>query len=121
MNKRERLRDRIFNKFGGRCAYCGCELQKGWHVDEVKPVRRNGDGTCLHPENFNEDNQYPSCPSCNINKHSMGLEDFRGAIKRYVVSLNKHSTQYKMAKKFNLIMEINTGVEFYFERYNLKS
>lgn len=34
-------REIIFNKFGGRCAYCGCELTKGWHVDEVEPVRRN--------------------------------------------------------------------------------
>lgn len=33
-------RDIIFNKYGGRCAYCGCELQKGWHVDHREPVER---------------------------------------------------------------------------------
>ena len=38
VSKKDRLI--IFNKFGGRCAYCGTELQKGWHVDEVEPVRR---------------------------------------------------------------------------------
>lgn len=38
MNKSDRLK--IFNKFGGRCAYCGCELQKGWHVDELMPCKR---------------------------------------------------------------------------------
>lgn len=30
----------VFHKYGGRCAYCGCELQKGWHVDHVEPCRR---------------------------------------------------------------------------------
>lgn len=30
----------IFDKFGGKCAYCGCDLLKGWHVDHLKPVRR---------------------------------------------------------------------------------
>lgn len=33
-------RQKIFDKFGGRCAYCGCELEKGWHIDEIEPVRR---------------------------------------------------------------------------------
>jgi 5-methylcytosine-specific restriction endonuclease McrA len=30
----------VYEKYGGRCAYCGCELQKGWHVDHVEPCRR---------------------------------------------------------------------------------
>lgn len=38
MNKKDR--ETIFNKYGGRCAYCGCELEKGWHVDEIKPCVR---------------------------------------------------------------------------------
>ena len=33
-------RQLIFDKFGGRCAYCGELLQKGWHVDEIEPVVR---------------------------------------------------------------------------------
>lgn len=30
----------VFDKYKGRCAYCGEPLQKGWHVDEVDPVIR---------------------------------------------------------------------------------
>lgn len=27
-------------KFGGKCAYCGCELpEKGWHADHVSQWR----------------------------------------------------------------------------------
>lgn len=34
-------REKIFNKYDGRCAYCGEALVKGWHVDEIEPVVRN--------------------------------------------------------------------------------
>jgi 5-methylcytosine-specific restriction endonuclease McrA len=119
--KEERLY--IFNKFGGRCAYCGCQLQKGWHVDELLPVRRNFDlkgkydGTCLHPERLNINNQMPSCPSCNINKHSMSLEEFRSLIKGFMKHLNEVSTQYKIAKRYGLVKEIDIDIKFYFEIY----
>ena len=39
MKKSER--QMVFNKYGGKCAYCGCDLEKGWHVDHVKSIRRN--------------------------------------------------------------------------------
>lgn len=116
----------IHDKFGGKCAYCGCELVKGWHVDEIKPVRRrkkyvNGkwvDDGCDHPENFHIDNQYPACASCNINKHSMSLEDFRIAIKGFMNHLNNISVQYKIAKRYGLVYENNIEVKFYFETIN---
>jgi 5-methylcytosine-specific restriction endonuclease McrA len=38
MKKSER--EIVFNKYGGKCAYCGCDLEKGWHVDHVEPCRR---------------------------------------------------------------------------------
>lgn len=122
-------RQKIFGKYGGRCAYCGCELLKGWHVDEIEPVRRNHvwdsvnrkwiahpTNPMLHPERMNMDNQNPACASCNINKHSESLEDFRKAIKKYVESLNLYSTQYKIARRYGLITETNIEVKFYFEK-----
>ncbi len=30
----KKQRELIFNKYGGKCAYCGCELAKGWHIDK---------------------------------------------------------------------------------------
>ena len=117
----------IKQRFGGKCAYCGCELQKGFHVDELLPVMRNykynkntgkhtADGTCLHPERFNIDNQMPSCPSCNINKHSMSLEEFRNLITGFMKHLNEVSTQYKIAKRYGLVEEIIKPIIFYFEQ-----
>lgn len=119
-------RDIVFNKYSGKCAYCGCILEKGWHVDELKPVVRNykynkdknrfvSDGTCQYPENFNIDNQMPACASCNINKHSMSLEDFRKTILGYMKHLNEVNTQYKIAKRYGLVLEDIKPIVFYFE------
>lgn len=123
MKKKDR--ELIFNKYGGRCAYCGCVLTKGWHVDEVQPVRRHKEydlqkhrwvnAGCAHPERFNIDNQNPACASCNINKHSMSLEDFRAAIAGFMKHLNEVSTQYKIAKRYGLVKEDIKPVVFYFE------
>ena len=119
----------IFDKFAGKCAYCGCELQKGWHVDHIQPIVRDfkyskhksrfeHTGSCRNPENENLDNYNPSCASCNIQKNSFTLEQFRNNIKQFVNSLNQYSTQYKFAKRYGLITENNIDVIFYFETFN---
>jgi 5-methylcytosine-specific restriction endonuclease McrA len=154
-------REKVFNKYGGRCAYCGDPLQKGWHVDEIKPVRRNrkyvqahwrdkvtkkeatffdlkgmteaevhekhewykggwkADGA-MHPERFHIDNQNPACASCNINKHSGSLEDFRELIQGFMKHLNGVNTQYKIAKRYGLVKEEIKPVVFYFERVEME-
>jgi 5-methylcytosine-specific restriction endonuclease McrA len=119
-------RQAIFNKYNGRCAYCGCELTKGWHADHIEPILRDSrwnrnkgrfeqTGTCERPENENMDNYNPACPSCNIQKNSFTVEQFRENIKQFVSSLNQYSTQYKFAKRYGLIRETNIEVKFYFE------
>jgi hypothetical protein len=126
MTKKDR--QLIFDKYKGKCAYCGCDLQKGWHVDEIEPVRRNHKwnsekrryeidkhNPMMHPERLHIENQNPSCASCNINKHSESLEDFRKAIKGYMKHLNEKSTQYKIAKRYGLVVENDIEVKFHFE------
>jgi 5-methylcytosine-specific restriction endonuclease McrA len=149
MNKTDR--QAIFDKYGGRCAYCGELLIKGWHVDELEPVRRNyefqpghwsngGDHHMgedelsalgskwiegrdvfvgyTHPDRLNIDNQMPACASCNINKHSGSLEDFRSLIAGFMKHLNEISTQYKIAKRYGLVTENIKPIVFYFETFN---
>lgn len=42
ITKKQRAELRM--KFGGRCAYCGCELpEKGWHADHVEAVLRKSE------------------------------------------------------------------------------
>lgn len=40
INMKKSDREKIYNKYGGRCAYCGDPLSKGWHVDEIEPCIR---------------------------------------------------------------------------------
>lgn len=115
MNKQER--EIVFQKYGGKCAYCGENLIKGWHVDHIEPIVRNWtDGSCEKPENHNLENMNPSCPSCNIQKHSLSIEQFRGKIKQFLNSLNLYNNQYKIAKKYGLVSESEIEVKFYFEK-----
>lgn len=152
MKKKDR--EIVFNKYGGRCAYCGEPLQKGWHVDELLPCRRKyktvsghyilkatgekadvrhlteneftkdkfdfvprktiSDGYS-HPERLHIDNQMPACASCNINKHSGSIEEFRKLIEGFMYHLNNISTQYKIAKRYGLVQETIKPIVFYFE------
>lgn len=111
-SKKERLL--ILEKTNGRCAYCGIKLEKRWHVDHIKPIQRNSHGLD-HPERDCFENIIASCSSCNINKHSMNVDNFRLFIKNFIISLNRDSTQYKLAKRFGLIKETGIEVKFFAE------
>jgi len=129
MTKKEE-RQFIFNKYNGHCAYCGCELKKGWHADHLIPIKRKLEWgkdkynnsimvtskECERPEFDTLENKMPSCPSCNIIKHSLDLESFRRNIEYYITSLNNNSNPYKFVKKYGLIEETNNKVIFYFEK-----
>ena len=111
----------ILLKYGGRCAYCGEELLDGkFHADHINPIVRNSNGTCNNSEYDVFENYNPACPSCNIQKNSFTIEQFRENIKNFVFSLNKYSTQYKFAKKYGLIIENDVEVKFYYEQFKLK-
>jgi 5-methylcytosine-specific restriction endonuclease McrA len=114
MNKK---RQKIWDKSGGKCWYCGCELpEKGWHADHFEPIQRNWwTNTSLHPERDTEDNKVPCCAPCNILKGSNTLEGFRYQIEQFVNSLNLYVNQYKFAKKFGLLTETQQEVKFWFE------
>ena len=112
-------RQLVFEKYEGKCAYCGCLLTKGWHVDHLKPIRRKKykKDECRYPQRACTDNYMPACASCNINKHAMKLEDFRQLVAGFMKHLNERNTQYKIAKRFGLVVEQVKPVVFYFEEY----
>jgi len=111
-------REKLFNKYGGRCAYCGSVLSKGWHADHIVPVVR-GYYKDIHESKKHLDvigNMNPSCASCNNYKHSYTLEEFRHNLQNGIVMLEKNNPQYRFAKRYGLIQETGIKVKFYFER-----
>lgn len=127
MKKSDRIK--IFEKYGGKCAYCGCDLTKNWHADHIEPIvrdskwdRKSGrfvnSGTCRNPRNEILENFNPACPSCNIQKNSFTLEQFRSNIQGFLDSLNLYNTQYKFVKKYGLVTETKMQVKFFFETFS---
>lgn len=121
-------RDIVFNKYGGRCAYCGCELQKGWHNDHITPLRRNETDESIERTNRHRktpvvrgedviENYNPACRQCNIWKSTYSIEQFRKEVAEQINRLNKFSSNYRNAKRFGLVEETGIQVEFYFETF----
>lgn len=118
-------RQQVFDKYGGKCAYCGCELQKGWHVDHIEPVVRQQKWDKAkrawvaigfeRPENDCMANYNPACASCNVQKSSQSIEAFRAQIAYFITSLNKYHPIYRFAKRYGLLQETGNPVVFYYE------
>ena len=127
-------RETVRMKFGGKCAYCGCDLpEKGWHADHVFAVdRRNGKWVknestgfsvyveiahLKHPENDRSDNLFPACRACNIDKQNMAPEDWRKVLEGRVGVCRRNYSAFRHAERFGLVQEINKSVVFWFEQY----
>jgi hypothetical protein len=118
-------RKSVFDKYGGKCAYCGCPLPARWHADHLLPVEREltyvrgvglvQSGNALRPENHRIENMNPACPPCNISKHTLSLDAWRKWLEGHVRALNAHNTPYRLAKAYGLIQETGKPVIFHFE------
>lgn len=119
MNKK--LRQQVYDKYNGRCAYCGCDLQKGWHVDHIQPAWRTWDSEDIKlrlkiEKGKDELNNYnPSCPRCNKWKSTWSIDQFRGEISMQIERLKRDSSAFRMALDYKLIEETKKEVKFYFE------
>ena len=122
------VRDSVFAKYGGKCAYCGCELHKGWHIDHITPIRRNESDETIEIWNKRRttpivrgkddiENYNPACRQCNIWKSTYSIEQFRVEVAEQVSRLNKTSANYRNAKRFGLVVETEKPIIFYFEKY----
>lgn len=126
-NKKKLLREKLYKKFDGHCAYCGCELPTKWHIDHLKPVVRDSkwspaqrrfvsDGKMLKSENDKFENLMPSCPSCNNYKSSLSLESFRTLLSNLKTQLNRISI-YRIAMRYEMVKETKWDGVFYFEKF----
>jgi len=125
----KRQRAELFERFDGRCAYCGEFLGKRWCADHVEPVIRETHyqrgkgfvqtGRMLHPERDTVDNRMPSCAPCNIHKSGHTLEGWRVELGRLLEILKRNYPTYRMALRIGLVEEATPApIKFYFERNN---
>jgi len=122
---KKEIRQKVYEKFGGRCAYCGFKIEyKDMQVDHLYPQRLSNlwDYTeeerakCEELKNdFN--NLMPSCRNCNHYKRADLLESFR----RSMLTLTDRIRQIyivKVAIKFGLLELKNFDGKFFFEKNN---
>jgi len=101
-----------YNKYGGRCAYCGREINfKDMQVDHIDPKRRYFDPKVADsPINLN-----PSCRRCNHYKRAHNLEMFRHMLK----TLHDRVRDIyicKVAEDYGIIKIEPWDGKFYFEK-----
>ncbi len=110
----------VFKKYKGKCAYCGCKLEKrSFTVDHIKPYRRKAS----HEELLkygrggnNIENLNPCCLSCNCSKSTFSIENWRIELSLKHERLLKSESSYRIINRFGLI-KAKKEVKFYYERY----
>lgn len=117
----------LFERYSGRCAYCGDHLKARWCADHVEPVIRETryergkgfvqTGRVLHDGRDTLANMLPSCPPCNISKGSHSLEGWRRELLRSTEYLERNYPTFRTAVRFRRVMveHVNEPVRFYFE------
>lgn len=111
-SQRLTVKDRrtVYDKMGGRCAYCGEILDyKDMQVDHFLPVRGGEDRDNL-------DNMLPACRSCNHYKRGNTLEGWRKMLEATPTVLERDCYTYRQAVRFGMVTPTPRKVVFYFEK-----
>lgn len=124
MNLSKNDRKEIHDMYNGKCAFCGCDLGKGWHVWDIEPVATlvTSDGL-FDTINTEMDNLLPACKPCGslrIRSYSqkMSIEEFRKEVLESFRLLRYGgitATSYGRSIRFGLIIETGRELKFHFE------
>ena len=112
MSINKATRQKVYEKYNGRCAYCGREIQyKDMQVDHFIAKRGwNESGT------DDISNLMPSCRMCNHYKRANTLETFRIYIQEIPRKL-RNNYIYKVGVAYGNVIENEKPIKFYFEKY----
>lgn len=106
----KKIRELVYNKFDGHCAYCGCKIElKDMQIDHIKSKRNGGSDDI--------ENLYPSCRACNFYKDTCSIEEFRGdfRLKGLIERLRK-TFIFRLAEKYGMVETKEWDKKFYFEK-----
>lgn len=121
-----RLREAVYYKYDGHCAYCGKKLNtKEFQVDHLIPIQRERFGKYTEEQLERFDNYMPTCRRCNHYKRAHSLETFR----RYIEEIPKKLQDNYICKvgvDYTLVEFHPRKIKFYFEmieeeKQNLKN
>lgn len=112
----KKVREAVYNKYDGYCAYCGKEIEyKEMQVDHLIPVQRERFGRYTEEQIECFENYMPACRRCNHSKRSYSLENFRKFVEEIPRKLKERNYIYKVGLDYGLIEDHSQKVKFYFE------
>lgn len=127
----KKQRQIAYDKYNGRCGYCGDEIKiKDMQVDHIiaqMSFLMNVKNRFRVPHFLKHltehdidhiDNAMPACRICNKRKDTCDLELFRSELQDQAKRAAKTSANYRMALKYGQIKETPKPIVFYFERFN---
>lgn len=147
---RKRIRELVYNKYGGHCAYCGKKIDiKDMQIDHFKPILRGWSDKYINDSNENYDeyvrvhrllqypilpfekykitrgkddisNYMPACRSCNFRKGTSDIETLRKEIGLQAERLMA-TFQGRMSAAYGLIQYKPHEIKFYYEKYHLSN
>lgn len=116
----QKTRQRVYNKYGGRCAYCGhpIEIDK-FQVDHIIPKIKitSHKFVYLASEINHIDNYNPSCGSCNSSKSTFTIEQWRNELMLKKKRIVRDSATFRILFRFKMVSISNESVKFYFETH----
>ena len=110
----QQIRLQVYNKYGGRCAYCGRKIElKDMQVDHIWPQHMM---KLIDAEKMNGiENLNPSCYRCNHYKRGESLEHFRQLMKTLHERVKKIYI-CKVAEDYGIIKVEPWNGRFYYEK-----
>lgn len=110
----KKTRQIVFDKYVGKCAYCGCELTlKTMQVDHIQS-KRHHEYFDIKEDVDRIDNLTPACRQCNFYKSDGTLEQFRTNLMTIEERLNKVFI-FRLALKFGIVELKKFSGKFYYE------
>lgn len=107
MNKKV-IRQKVYEKYGGRCAYCGMPIDiKDMQIDHREPKAWGGED--------NIENYEPSCRLCNHYKRANNLESFRLWLLGGIVDRLRQNYIFRVAERFGIVKVNGWKYKFFFE------
>ena len=121
----KKLRQNVFEKYKGHCAYCGKEIDiKDMQVDHAIAYAQSVYGRdwervseMIFDNTINDfDNLMPSCRQCNFYKGIRDIEQFRARIKNELEHTCRQTFQTRLAIQFGMIEYHEWDGKFYYEK-----
>lgn len=118
MNKNDlsdkELRQQVYKKYDGHCAYCGIDLYGKFTIDHIEA--RHRDKTPSERGKNSVENYNPCCMSCNASKQDMTIEEWRAYLINKIIRLSEESSNFRILNRFGIIEITDKPIKFHFEK-----